>query len=92
MNTCGFHEDPDPTPKTITKNQTVQTPMGAMTIQQQVINPERIKKFCLNCHCCGESEDGIFCCRAPEIMTCANYIEKERYEYSNLEREDASII
>lgn len=44
---CAFDQDPDPMPKIVTK--TVQ--QGNMTMQMQITNEERVKKFCLTCDC-----------------------------------------
>lgn len=47
---CEFETNPDPMPKVII--QTMQ--QGTMRMQQQVKNPERIKKFCTDCKCYSE--------------------------------------
>lgn len=47
---CEFETNPDPMPKVVMK--TVQ--QGNMRMQTQVMNPDRINKFCLTCDCYNE--------------------------------------
>ena len=78
---CAFTDDPDPMPQMVVIQQTQQTPMGVMTVQKQVPNPERIKKFCLDgkCSCVDESDpEHPLCCRHSGCATCTNYREKEQ--------------
>lgn len=50
FNICPFETDPDPMPKVVVK--TIR--QGNMTMQTQVKNEERIKKFCHSCNCWNE--------------------------------------
>ena len=51
--TCAFEQNPSPIPKQIMKN----IRQGNMMIQTAVKNPERIEKFCTNCHCFNVEEN-----------------------------------
>mgnify|MGYP003556996561 CR=1 FL=1 len=51
--TCAFEQDLSPIPKQITKN----IRQGNMMIQTTVKNPERVDKFCVNCHCFNVKEN-----------------------------------
>ena len=51
--TCAFEQDPSPIPKQIIKN----IRQGNMMMQTTVKNPERIEKFCTNCHCFNVEEN-----------------------------------
>ena len=76
---CGFFDDPDPLPKFVVIQQRQQLDNVFVTIQKQVPNTERLKKFCLEgkCKCCNEEEpQDPFCCRFTEHRTCSNYTEK----------------
>ena len=53
---CEFETNPDPMPKVVMK--TVR--QGNMQMQAQIMNPERVEKFCLICGC---YEEGIGCKR-----------------------------
>ena len=78
---CAFMDDPDPMPQMVVIQKTQQTSMGVMTVQKQIPNPERIKKFCLEgkCSCVDEADpEHPFCCRHSGCATCTNYREKEQ--------------
>lgn len=51
--TCAFEQDPSPIPKQIMKN----IRQGNMMMQTSVKNPERVDKFCTNCHCFNIAEN-----------------------------------
>ena len=51
--TCAFEQDPSPIPKQIMKN----IRQGNMMMQTSVKNPERVDKFCTNCHCFNVEEN-----------------------------------
>ena len=72
---CGFLHDPDPMPKAVMQRRVVNTPRGQMTLQEQVLNPERKKKFCTS-EICACAHDEIGCCKTNEFSTCSNYKEK----------------
>lgn len=72
---CGFLNDPDPMPKAVMQRRVVNTPRGQMTLQEQVLNPERKKKFCAS-EICACANDEIDCYKTNEFSTCPNYKEK----------------
>ena len=79
---CAFQTDPDPMPQFIMQTARKQTPMGTQIIQRQVMNPERVKKFCTPCKCnFASEEDGQFCCRQSDCVTCTNYCEIEQFKF-----------
>lgn len=51
--TCAFEQDPSPIPKQIIKN----IRQGNMMMRTSVKNPERVDKFCTNCHCFNVEEN-----------------------------------
>ena len=64
---CEFETNPSPLPKVVV--QTIR--QGAVTMQQQIKNPERIKQFCFPCKCF--DQDDLICRR--EERWCPNYNE-----------------
>lgn len=68
---CLFESDPSPLPKV-----TVQTTrQGNMTIQQQVINPERVAITCAkgcSCYCDGECARQLNFCTSYTAVWCNN--------------------
>ena len=74
-NPCEFESNPDPMPKVVIK--TVR--QGNMQMQTQVMNPERIQKFCPSCNCYDE-EVGckrVFndsCCKKPNFWSSRNSV------------------
>ena len=73
---CEFAQNPDPMPQFVVQTFQRQTPMGIQTIQQQIKNPERVKKFCIDmkCPCFYEDLEDAFCCR-ENCATCTNYCD-----------------
>ena len=51
--TCAFEQDPSPIPKQIMKN----IRQGNIMMRTSVKNPERVDKFCTNCHCFNVEEN-----------------------------------
>ena len=47
---CEFETNPDPMPKVVMKT----IKQGNMVMQAQVMNPDRVNKFCPNCFCYDE--------------------------------------
>ena len=66
-NTCAFVEDKS-MPDTIIETKQ----NGPMIMQQQIMNPEKIRKHCLSCHCFSEE----FGC-LKQYQDCNNYIRRE---------------
>ena len=54
VNTCEFETNPDPLPKTIRK----QIQQGGAIMVTEVLNPERVQKFCITCDCWSEEIGG----------------------------------
>lgn len=75
---CGFHSDPAPIPKVVTKRIRQETPNGYLEQIVQTPNPQRAKAFCLEaeCICCKTCEDGKVRCMR-QFDTCENYKEIE---------------
>ena len=61
---CEFETNADPMPKVIMKR----VQQGNMVMQTQVKNPDRIAKFCHNCHCW--LGDGIDACGKEFNIGC----------------------
>lgn len=64
-NTCEFEQNPDPMPKMVMQ----QVRQGNAIMQASVKNPERIKKFCIDCKCWDTEE----CACNKEFNTCGRY-------------------
>ena len=54
VNTCEFETNPDPLPKTVRE----QIQQGGAIMITEMINPERVQKFCLTCDCWSEEIGG----------------------------------
>ena len=62
---CEFEQNPDPLPKIVLH----QFQQGNATVQAQIRNPERVKRFCLDCPCwCMED----YTCNR-DFNCCGNY-------------------
>ena len=79
-NECAFETDTDPMPKII--NKTVSQMGGRMITTTQIMNPERVEKFCKVCQCNSEIDNQLICIKQL-FGTCSNYKEidfKEKTE------------
>ena len=79
---CAFEQDPSPIPKQIMKN----IRQGNMMIQTSVKNPERVDKFCTNCHCFNVEENTC----NKEFNYCGNQKPIFMKEFSTCETETQS--
>ena len=80
FSSCAFQENPDPMPQYIVKTWQQQTTLGTQVIQRQVINPDRVKRFCIDdgCKCFHDDGESPVCCRfGTGCATCTNYCEKQ---------------
>ena len=80
---CGFHEDPDPMPKVKVISRQMRQGNATFVQQQQIMNPDRIKKFCIDakCKCFLDDPEMSICCRQSGYATCTNYCEIEQYKF-----------
>lgn len=78
---CAFANDPDPMPQFVTQTVRKQTPMGTQILQYQVMNPERVEKFCTSCKCYSSFQEEGYCCRQTNCVTCTNYCEVEQFKF-----------
>lgn len=69
---CAFETNADPMPKMI--NIIINQMDGRMVTATQVMNPERVEKFCKVCQCNGEVDDQPYCIKRL-FGTCNNYKE-----------------
>ena len=70
---CEFETNPDPMPKVVMK--TVR--QGNMQMQTQVMNPDRVNKFCLVCGCYDKElgckrQFNVGCDKKPDFWTSRN--------------------
>ena len=77
--TCGFNDDPDPMPKVVVVARQVRQGNATFVQQHQILNPDRVKKFCIEaqCKCYLNDLEQPICCRQSGYATCTNYCEKQ---------------
>ena len=81
---CGFHEDPDPMPQFKVIARQIQQGNTTFIQHQQIPNPDRVKKFCMDgkCQCFLDDPEHPLCCRHGGYATCTNYCERTEFKFS----------
>ena len=80
---CGFFNDPDPMPQFVMVARQMRQGNATFVQQQQIPNPERVKKFCTDgkCKCFLDDAEHPLCCRHGGYATCTNYCEKTSFKF-----------